>query len=181
VRLKNGWNKLVLTGCIAAVVVATGIGQTAKAAPSDACKPVADKGAPACQEIVPQKSCGDTTVPFVAAKSVKGTSVMKIGIIIETKEPEKAWNAFRFAVASKNNGHEVRVFLMGEAVECEHLTHEKFDVAGQLKSFVEAGGTILACGTCLKSRHLQGTAACPLSTMADCVKMVEWADKTVTF
>lgn len=106
---------------------------------------------------------------------------MKFGIILETKELEKAWNAFRFASTSKKNGHEVKVFLMGEAVECEHMTHEKYDVAGQLKAFVEAGGMILACGTCLQSRQLKGTDVCPLSTMVDCVKMVEWADKVITF
>jgi sulfur relay (sulfurtransferase) complex TusBCD TusD component (DsrE family) len=105
---------------------------------------------------------------------------MNFGIILETKEPEKAWNAFRFATASKKNGHEVKVFLMGEAVECESLTHEKYDVAAQLKGFADAGGTILACGTCLKSRQMAGTEACPLSTMVDCVKMVEWADRVIT-
>lgn len=31
---------------------------------------------------------------------------MKIGIILETKELEKAWNAFRFAVTAKKQGHE---------------------------------------------------------------------------
>ena len=106
---------------------------------------------------------------------------MKFGVIIETKEHEKAWNGFRFATASKKNGHEVKVFLMGEAVECENITNEKFDVAGQLKMFIEAGGTILACGTCLKSRMMGATDACPMSTMVDCVKMVEWADRVVTF
>lgn len=106
---------------------------------------------------------------------------MKIGIIIETKEPEKAWNAFRFAVAARKKSHEVKVFLMGEAVECENITHPKYDVAGQLKKFVDEGGTILACGTCLKSRNLEGSEACPLSTMNDCLAMVEWADKTITF
>ncbi len=106
---------------------------------------------------------------------------MKFGIILETKEPEKAWNAFRFANTSRKTGHEVKVFLMGEAVECETLTHEKFDVSGQLKNFAHAGGAILACGTCLKSRHLDATETCPLSTMADCIAMVEWADRTITF
>ncbi len=106
---------------------------------------------------------------------------MKLGIILETKEYEKAWNAFRFAVTAKKQGHEVKVFLMGEAVECEVLTHPKFDVAGQLRAFVEAGGEILACGTCLKSRSMEGTDACPLATMIDCIKVVEWADKVVTF
>jgi len=106
---------------------------------------------------------------------------MKLGIILETKEFEKAWNAFRFANTALKNGHEVQVFLMGEAVECESLTHEKFDVAGQIKTYSEAGGEILACGTCLKARNLGGTDVCPLSTMVDCLEMVEWADKVVTF
>ncbi len=106
---------------------------------------------------------------------------MKIGVIIETKEFEKAWNAFRFAVTAKKAGHEVKVFLMGEAVECEGLTHEKYNVNEQLNLFIEAGGEILACGICKKSRELKSTDACPISTMVDCVNMVVWADKTVTF
>lgn len=106
---------------------------------------------------------------------------MKIGIILETKEYEKAWNAFRFAVTAKKQGHKVKVFLMGEAVECEGLTHEKYNVDEQLKAFVNIGGEIHACGTCLKSRQLNETDACPISTMIDCVNLVVWADKTVTF
>lgn len=106
---------------------------------------------------------------------------MRIGIIIETKEFEKAWNAFRFAVTAKKQEQEVKVFLMGEAVECEGLTHEKYNVNEQLKMFVSIGGEILACGTCLKSRQLNATDACPVSTMIDCVNMVTWADKVVTF
>lgn len=106
---------------------------------------------------------------------------MKIGIILETKELEKAWNAFRFAATAKKQGHEVKVFLMGEAVECEGLTHEKYNVDEQLKAFVNVGGEILACGTCLKSRQLNESDACPMSTMIDCVNLVVWADKTLTF
>lgn len=106
---------------------------------------------------------------------------MKIGIILETKEFEKAWNAFRFAVTAKKQGHEVKMFLMGEAVECEGLTHETYNVDEQLKKFVEIGGEILACGTCLISRNLDNTEACPISTMVDCLNVVLWADKTVTF
>ncbi|MFA7421108.1 MAG: DsrE family protein [Melioribacteraceae bacterium] len=106
---------------------------------------------------------------------------MKIGIILETKEFEKAWNAFRFATTAKKQGHEVKLFLMGEAVECEGLTHEKYNVDEQLKQFVAVGGEILACGTCLKSRSLSETEACPISTMVDCVDLVVWADKVVTF
>ena len=110
-----------------------------------------------------------------------GDEIMKFGIILETKEDEKAWNAIRFAVTAKNQGHEVKVFLMGEAVEIENLTHEKYDVSAQIKALNEAGGDILACGTCLKSRSMNGSDVCPISTMIDCVEMVEWADRVVTF
>jgi sulfur relay (sulfurtransferase) complex TusBCD TusD component (DsrE family) len=106
---------------------------------------------------------------------------MKIGIIIETKEYEKAWNAFRFAVTVKIQNHEVKVFLLGDAVECEGLTHEKFNIDEQLKAFISVGGEILACGTCLKTRQKNATKACQLATMDDCLKIVEWADKVLTF
>jgi len=106
---------------------------------------------------------------------------MKIGIIIETKEPEKAWNAFRFAVTARKQDHEVKVFLMGEAVECEGLVHDKFNVDEQLKAFLNIGGEILACGTCLKSRQLAESTTCPISTMVDCLNMVTWADRVITF
>lgn len=106
---------------------------------------------------------------------------MKFGIILETKEAEKAWNAVRFAVASLKQSHEVKLFLMGEAVEIESLAEEPYNVVSELQKFEENGGILFACGTCLKSRHLEEKTACPISTMFDCVAMVEWADKVVTF
>lgn len=106
---------------------------------------------------------------------------MKIGIILETKELEKAYNAFRFATTAIKKGHQVKVFLMGEAVECEGLTDTKFNVQAQLEKFIDANGEILACGTCLEIRKKGGTDACPISTMIDCIEMVEWADKVLTF
>ncbi len=106
---------------------------------------------------------------------------MKLGIILQTKEPEKAWNAFRFAIASRMRGHEVKLFLMGEAVECESVVHEKYDVPDRIRAFLAEGGIVLACGTCLKSRRMDASESCPLSTMNDCVGMVEWADRTLTF
>ncbi|HKM34427.1 MAG TPA: DsrE family protein [Lachnospiraceae bacterium] len=87
----------------------------------------------------------------------------------------------RFAVTAKKTGHEVKVFLMCEAVEIETRTHEKFNVAEQVATFHEIDGVILACGACLQSRKMGATAVCPISTMVDCVQLVEWADKTVTF
>ena len=87
----------------------------------------------------------------------------------------------RFAVTALNNQHEVKVFLMGEGVEIQDAHDEKFDIQSQTNAFLEKNGSLLACGTCLKSRNREGSASCPLSTMGDCLKMVEWADKILTF
>ncbi|OIJ21668.1 DsrE family protein [Anaerobacillus alkalidiazotrophicus] len=106
---------------------------------------------------------------------------MKLGIILETKESEKAWNAFRFANACIGRDHEVKFFLMGEAVECEQVKHEKYNVPEEMNKFLDSEGILFACGTCIKSRKLEDQTVCPISTMNDCVELVEWADKVVTF
>jgi uncharacterized protein involved in oxidation of intracellular sulfur len=51
----------------------------------------------------------------------------------------------------------------------------------QLEEFSVNGGKALACGTCIKSRNQAESEVCPISTMNDCVELVEWADKVVTF
>lgn len=106
---------------------------------------------------------------------------MKLAIILETKEHEKAWNAFRLGVSALKLKHDVKFFLMGEAVEVEDIKNEKFDVVTDMHKFEDEGGILLACGTCLKSRQLEDQTTCPISTMFDCVNMIEWADKVVTF
>ncbi len=106
---------------------------------------------------------------------------MKLGIIIETNEPEKSWNGVRFGNTALKRGHEVKIFLMSAGVEIESIVHEKYNAKKQLEDFVGNGGTTLACGTCLKSRNQEQSDVCPISTMHDCVEMVEWADKVVTF
>ena len=106
---------------------------------------------------------------------------MKLGIIIETNNPEQAWNGVRFANAALKRGHNVRIFLMSAGVEIENIVHEKYNAKKQIEDFVENKGLVLACGTCMKSRNQTASDVCPISTMNDCVEMVEWAEKTVTF
>ena len=106
---------------------------------------------------------------------------MKLGIVLSTKEPEKAWNAFRFGVAALKAGHEVKVFLLSEGVEAEEIQSEKYNVQEQIQAFTQNKGRILACGTCLKSRQKQGSNVCPVSTMQDLLKMVEESDKILSF
>ena len=106
---------------------------------------------------------------------------MKFGILIETHEPEKAWNGVRFANASIKAGHEVRIFLMSAGVEIEGIVHETFDVRAQLQIFHDAGGVVGCCGTCTRGRELASTEICPISSMNDLVEMIVWADRTLTF
>ncbi len=106
---------------------------------------------------------------------------MKIGILIETNEPEKSWNGVRFGNTALKKGHEVKIFLMSAGVEIESIVHEKYNAKKQIDEFVENKGIVLACGTCIKSRAQESTEVCPISTMMDCLEMVEWADKVITF
>ena len=106
---------------------------------------------------------------------------MNLGIILETKEPEKAWNAFRFANQALVKEHKVKMFLMGEAVECENINNPQFNVVKEMRKFNDASGILLACGTCLTARMMDNYTTCNISTMNDCVELVEWADKVVTF
>ena len=106
---------------------------------------------------------------------------MKLGIVIYSNEPETVWNAFRLGVFSCKQGDTVSVFLLGMGVEAEILKSEKFDVAGQIRTFSQAGGSILACGTCLKIRQSEGSDICPISTMQDLYTMINTSDKLLSF
>jgi sulfur relay (sulfurtransferase) complex TusBCD TusD component (DsrE family) len=106
---------------------------------------------------------------------------MKLGIIIYANDPETVWNAFRLGVFSRKQGDTVSVFLLGKGVEAESLDSTKFDVIGQIRSFSETGGLILACGTCLKIRQSKGSDICPVSTMQDLHALIRDSDKILSF
>jgi len=106
---------------------------------------------------------------------------MKIGIVLNTNEPETVWNALRFGVTSILDGNETNLFLMGKGVELEGIEDERFDVGKQIVAFMSRGGRILACGTCLRVRNKEGSDVCPLSTMQDLLEMVKESDRVLTF
>ena len=106
---------------------------------------------------------------------------MKLGIIIYSTDSETVWNAFRLGVFSLKQGDAVKVFLLAKGVECEQLNADQFNVIEQMQTFVDNGGKILACGTCLKLRHSEGTELCPLSTMKDLHEIIKESDTVVTF
>jgi len=106
---------------------------------------------------------------------------MKMGIVIYSNDPETVWNAFRFGNYAVKEGDAVQAFLIGKGVESETLDTDTFDITEQLRSFIEGGGTISACETCLTIHHLGGSELCPISTLADLHALVKESDKIVTF
>ena len=106
---------------------------------------------------------------------------MKIGIVVYSNDPETAWNAFRYANFALKEGDQVKVFLTGRGVEAESLDTEKFPVTEQLKAFLVNGGSVMACGTCLKLRSLSPTDVCPLAGLKDMHAMVHDSDRVLTF
>jgi len=86
----------------------------------------------------------------------------------------------RLSNEALNGGTEVSVFLLGTGVEIPNIKDKTFDVAGTLDKFLNGGGNLLACGTCLEVRH-QEAGVCPISTMSQLVEMISDSDKVVTF
>ncbi len=106
---------------------------------------------------------------------------MKLGIVISVADAETVWNALRLATFAAQRKDEVAVFLLGKGVECEGLNTAQFNVTGQMLGLIDAGGSILACGTCLKLRQQEGSELCPLSTMNDLYDLVCDSDRVLTF
>mgnify|MGYP006291722029 FL=1 len=105
---------------------------------------------------------------------------MQLGVILETNDAEKLWNGFRLANKALANDHEVRAFLLGDGVEAPDVETEKYNAAGVLQKFLNDGGDLYACGTCMESRAIDPGAMRPHSTMGDLLDIVESTEKTVT-
>ena len=104
---------------------------------------------------------------------------MKLGIILNTNDAETVWNALRLGNEALVGGNPTTMFLLGSGVEMVAIKDKSFDVAGVLKKFLDGGGNLLACGTCLNLRHQQ-TGVCPVSTMSQLVGLISNSDKVVT-
>jgi uncharacterized protein involved in oxidation of intracellular sulfur len=105
---------------------------------------------------------------------------MKLGIVIYSRDSESVWNAFRLGAFALKKEDSVQIFLLANGVECEKLDTEKFKVTEQMQSFVDNGGEILACGTCLQIRKSNGSELCPLSTMQDLYNLINDSDKVIS-
>ena len=107
---------------------------------------------------------------------------MKIGIILQSNNPEHIWNTFRFGITSLKASHDVTIFLMSEGAELDTIADtEHFDIAKKVVEYKELKGNLYACGTCLEIRGKKESGVCPISTMTDLLKMVEESDKVLVF
>jgi hypothetical protein len=104
-----------------------------------------------------------------------------IGIVIYSNDVETVWNAMRFANYSKNQGDTVSIFLLGKGVELDNLVKSEMDIKEQTETFLEGGGIILGCGTCLQSRKMNEPQVCKLSSMKDLYDMVRRNKIVMTF
>jgi len=105
---------------------------------------------------------------------------MKLGIIISQTDSETIWNVYRFGIYALEQGDSVKIFLLGKGVESE-VENPRFNVKEQIQKYLQKGGQIYACGTCMKSRQMESSNTCPISTMKDLYEIVRDSDKILTF
>jgi len=101
---------------------------------------------------------------------------MNLGIVISSNDPETVWNAFRLGNLALSKEDDVRVFLLAKGVEADKMTHQEFDVPGQMDQFIQNSGHILACQTCLEVRNTEAES-CEVSTMGDLYQLILDSDK----
>lgn len=107
---------------------------------------------------------------------------MKLTVVLSSKHAETNWNALRLANLALKKGDEVNLFLMGEGVEYDRLSSEKYNITQQVDAFLQSNkAKIVACGTCMKLRNQKSTDCCPMGGLEDFYSLVVTSDKVLTF
>ena len=117
---------------------------------------------------------------FIRVQRDPVSKEMKLGIIINTNNPETAWNALRLGSEALEGGHKVSVFLLGSGVEIGKINDGQFDVTDLLKKFTRREVSLLGCSTCMRLRH-QEAGVILKSTLTDLIKIIADSDRLVTF
>lgn len=120
-------------------------------------------------------------VQFNPQPQKQKNSPTSIGMVIYSNDVETTWNAFRLANHSKNQGDTVQVFLLGKGVEVDLLVNNNNDLKEQVDAFLENGGEIQGCGTCLKSRKNDEPQVCTFSSLADLYAVIRQNKIVLTF
>lgn len=107
---------------------------------------------------------------------------MKLGMILQSNNPEHVWNTLRLANTSLKAGHSVQIFLFNEGVEVEDIVDtDDFDISKKIGEFKRLSGSVFACKTCLNLRSKPESKISPVGSMDELVKMVEESDRVLVF
>lgn len=102
---------------------------------------------------------------------------------------ERSYNGLRLALQlARQDGVNVRVFLMADAVACaragQHTPDGYYNLERMVRGVLTRGGDVAACGTCMDARGLDESQLVPgarRSTMDELARWTLEADRIVTF
>jgi hypothetical protein len=126
-------------------------------------------------------ACVLTFETYAKLPAPNSDSKTSIGMVIYSNDTETVWNALRLANYSKNQGDTVSIFLLGKGVELDSMVKTDKDMKDQVDKFLENGGVILGCGTCLQSRKNNEPEVCKYSSLADLYELIRKNKLVLTF
>ncbi|MDP2336579.1 MAG: DsrE family protein [Bacteroidota bacterium] len=126
-------------------------------------------------------ACVFTSGTYAKSPTPNSSSQTSIGMVIYSNDTETVWNALRLANYSKNQGDSVSIFLLGKGVELDSMVKTDNDLKEQADQFLENGGSILGCGTCLRSRKNNEPQVCKFSSLADLYELIRKNKIVLTF
>ncbi len=102
---------------------------------------------------------------------------------------ERSYNGVRLAGSlSRQDGEEVRLFLMGDAAACakggQKVPEGFYNLQLMLGRVARNRGAIGVCGTCMDARGIAETELMEgshKSTLAELTTWTQWADKVIVF
>lgn len=126
-------------------------------------------------------TCAFTSSVYAKSSKAPKESPTTMGMVIYSNDTETVWNALRLANFSKNQGDTVSIFLLGKGVELDNMVKTDSDMKEQVDKFLENGGFILGCGTCLQSRNNDEPEVCKFSSLADLYELIRKNKIVLTF
>ncbi|MFW6139313.1 MAG: DsrE/DsrF/TusD sulfur relay family protein [Spirochaetota bacterium] len=117
---------------------------------------------------------------------------MKVLLIINDPPygTEKAYNALRLAMSlqKEHEDAEVRIFLLGDAVNSAVPNQKSpqgyYNLERMLKSVINKGGQVKACGSCSVTRGINSIPlieGVEINTMSQLATWVKESDRVITF
>lgn len=102
---------------------------------------------------------------------------------------ERTYNGARAAGAlARQEGTEVRIFLIGDAASAAHVEQKTpsgyYNLEVMLTTIARHGGVIGVCGTCMDARGISEArliAGSHRSSMDELAQWMTWADKALVF